>query len=176
MRWNAVCCLAKYSKEEWETTPEIIDAAVEALIDPDVIERQEAGNPSFRTEAAKALGNIGGRSKVVVPELLRWLAKEQDNGVRTEVVRALGKVGPEAGSAAKALAKVLSQDCSHGIRSEAAWALARIDPEGQEVGPALMEALKDKDGLVCVCAAEALWRISHKVDRVIPALRPCTQG
>ena len=98
VRWRAVCCLGKFSKEEWDNTPEIVDVAVEAPIAPDLIKTREASNPPFRIEVARILSNLGARSRSVVSELVSWLTEERDNGVRRETIRALGKIGPPAKS------------------------------------------------------------------------------
>ena len=121
VRWNAVCCLAKHSKEDWEGMPEIIEDVVEVLIDPDIIKGREASNPPFRMKVAKILGNIGARSGAVVPTLMRWLVEDRDVDVRTEAVRALGRIGQPARSAVRALGKVLKQNGWYGLRGVAAW-------------------------------------------------------
>jgi HEAT repeat protein len=169
-RWKAVCSLAKYSNADWEGTPEAVAPAVGALLAPGLIRKLESGNPPFRGEVAKALGNISTRSPAVVPELLRMLQDDKDTVVRAEAARSLGKIGEGGKPAAKALAAILKQPGDDRLRGESAWALARVDPQSKTTVTALSAALKDKSGHVCVCAAEALWKLSHNPEEVVPIL------
>jgi HEAT repeat protein len=170
IRLKAVASIAKYSSADWEGTPEAVAPAVSALLAPNLVRKLENGNPPFRSEVAKALGNIGTRSTAVVPELLRMLQDDKDTAVRAEAARSLGKIGEGGKPAAKALATILKQPGDDRLRGEAAWALARVDPQAKTTVTALTAALKDKSGHVCVCAAEALWKLSHNPEEVVPIL------
>jgi HEAT repeat protein len=163
--------LAKYSESEWDGTPEAVDAAITVLNKALRRRGTEAADAPTRTQAAKALGNIGTRSAAVVPELLRLLTEDADSAVRTEAARALGRIGVEAKAAGGALAAVLADhDGEDGLRCEAARALARVDPQGPDTDAALRKAANDRSGCVGVCAAEALWRASGDADRAARAL------
>jgi len=170
IRMKAVCSLAKYSNADWEGTPEAVAPAVAALLAPNLVRKLESGNPPFRSEVAKALGNISTRSPGVVPELQRLLQDDKDTMVRAEAARSLGKIGEGGKPAAKTLATILKQPGDDRLRGEAAWALARVDPQSKATVTALTAALKDKSGHVCVCAAEALWKLSHNPEEVVPIL------
>jgi HEAT repeat protein len=169
-RTNAVRGLAKYSGAEWADTPDAVDAAIGALVGTGS-RRTAALDSSFRSEAAKALGNIGTQSPSVVPELIRLLQEDADGGVRAEAVRALGKIGEGAGDASRALAAVLARPGgAETLRAEAAWALARVAPLAPGTAVALAAAAADGSGHVGVCAAEALWKVSGDAGRAVPAL------
>ena len=118
----------------------------------------------------KILGHIGSRSTAVVPGLLEFLQDENANDVRLEAIRSLGKIGEGAVAAIRALAQVLKRADREDLRGDAALALARIAPTSGAATAALRAALDDSSGWVCVCAAAALWKVSRKVDEVVPAL------
>lgn len=167
-RRNAIRGLAKYSHAEWESTVDAASSAVDVLVGADA---SRFPDESIRVEAAKALGNLGTQSPVVVAELLRLLREDRDGDVRFEAVRALGKIGTGAQSASRALAAVLSDlKADDRLRGEAAWALARTDPLNPETAAALATAVGDRSGHVGVCAAEALWKVSAQGDRAALAL------
>jgi hypothetical protein len=129
--------------------------AVPALLD--ALKNQD---PSVRSGAASALGNIG--DPQVIPALLDAL-KDQDGSVRSEAVNALGFIrDPQV---IPALLEAL-KDQDGSVRSGAASALGYTgDPQ---VIPALLDALKDQDGSVRSGAARSLGYIGDP--QVIPAL------
>lgn len=167
---RAISGLAKYSNAEWEKSPDAVTAAVEALLT--AVEKPPTGvrDPHTRTEATRALGNLGLQALSVVPVLLKLLQHEHDEDTRIEAARALGKLGEKANVASKALTTVLKGTAGPALRGEAARALARVDPSSPGTVTALKAALNDKNGHVGVCAAEALWRVSSEADRAVPAL------
>jgi HEAT repeat protein len=169
-RQSAVRGLAKYSAAEWEGNLDAIDAVVGALVGTGS-RRSAAPDSSYRSEVAKALGNIGTQSPSVVPELLRLLQEDADGRVRAEAVRALGKIGEGAADASRAIAAVLTRPGEEEtLRADAAWALARVAPLAPGTAAALGVAAGDRSGHVGVCAAEALWRVSGEAGRAVPAL------
>lgn len=171
VRYKAACSLAKYTNNEWEGSPETVPPAVAALLAPNLMKKLESGNPPFRVEVAKTFGNISTRAAQVVPELLHLLTDDKDTAVRTEAARSLGKIGEGAKAAAKALITILGKSTNDDrLRGDAAWALARVDPQTKATVTALKAALAEKSGHVCVCAAEALWRVAHTPDDVVPVL------
>lgn len=171
VRFKAACSIAKYTNGEWEGSPDTVAPAVGALLAPALLKKLEIGNPPFRAEVAKALGNISTRSPLVVPELLRLLQEDKDTGVRTEAARSLGKIGEGSKPAAKALIAILGKPTNdEKLRGESAWALARVDPQSKSTVTALQATLNDKSGAVCVCAAEALWRVVHDPKELVPVL------
>lgn len=168
---KAISGLAKYSGAEWETAPEAVTAAVQALVGEDLLRPAGRSDRFFRAEAAKALGNIGMQSPAVVPELIRILKDDADAGVRTEAARALGKIGEGAKPASKILAAVLgTRSHTDSLRGEAARALARVDPANPDTVAALRTAANDRSGHVGVCAAEALSRVTSDAGGAILAL------
>jgi HEAT repeat protein len=169
-RHKAVSGLAKYSGAEWEGSPDAVTPTIEALVRSDHRRTGRTFDGPFRADAAKTLGNIGTRSKAVVPELLHLLQNDPDVAVRVEAARALGKIGVGAEPACRVLAAVLSaRDGGDLLRGEAAWALARVAPEAPDTAAALHAAAADRSGLVGVSAAAALGSIGD-VGNAVPAL------
>jgi HEAT repeat protein len=169
VRRKALRNLTQFSVGEWQNTPEAVNAAVGIIVATGLRQDTEGGDAGSRTEAAKALGNIGPCSPEVVPELLRLL-QDDDGGVRAEAVRSLYKIGEAAVAASVALAAMLRGNGEDQLRGEAARALARVAPSSVAAAAALREALGDRSGHVCVCAAEALWNISRKADEIVPTI------
>jgi HEAT repeat protein len=169
VRRKALRDLAKFSVGEWQNTPEAVDAAVGIIVATGLRRDTAGGDAVSRTEAAKALGNIGQCSPGVVPELLRLL-QDDDGVVRAEAVRSLYKIGEAAVAASVALAAMLRGNGDDHLRGEAARALARVAPSSVAAAAALRSALGDRSGHVCVCAAESLWNISRKADEIVPTL------
>jgi HEAT repeat protein len=170
IRQRAVSGLAKYSDAEWESSPDAVMPVIEALVRSDHRRAGRTFDGPFRAEAAKALGNIGTRSKAVVPELLHLLQNDPDGAVRVEAARALGKIGAGAQPACQALAAVLTaQGGGDTLRGEVAWALVRVAPDAPDTAAALHAAAADRSGHVGVCAAAALGRIGD-VSKAVPAL------
>jgi HEAT repeat protein len=168
-RHRAVSGLAKYSDAEWEGSPDAVNPVIEALVRSDQRRSGRTFDGPFRAEAAKTLGNIGTRSKAVVPELLHLLQNDPDVAVRVEAARALGKIGAGAQPACQALAAVLSaRGGADTLRGEVVWALARVAPDAPDTATAL-RAAADRSGHVGVCAAAALGSIGD-VGTAVPAL------
>jgi HEAT repeat protein len=169
-RQRAISGLAKYSGTEWEGSPDAVKSAIEALVPSGDRRAGRTFDSPFRAEAAKTLGNIGPRSKAVVPELLHLLQNDPDVAVRVEAARALGKIGTGAESACQALAAVLrARGSGDTLRGEVAWALVRVAPNNSATAAALHTATADRSGHVGVCAAAALGSIGD-VGNAVPAL------
>jgi HEAT repeat protein len=166
---RAMSGLAKYSNAEWEKSPDAVTAAVDVLVT--AVEKPPTGlrDPAARSDAARAMGNIGLQAPSVVPVLLKLLQHEQEE-TRIEAARALGKIGEKANAAAKALVTILKGTGGEMLRGEAARALARVDPTTPATVTALKAAITDKSGHVGVCAAESLWKVSSEPDQAVPAL------
>jgi HEAT repeat protein len=169
VRQKAVSDLAKYSSAEWQGSPDAVSSAVPALVKASRLGTR--GDGAIRAEAARALGNIGGESSAVVPQLLRLLQEDPNSQVRIEAAHALGKIGEKAATASRALAAVVREPSSGDIlRGEAAWALTRVGPLAPGVVAALDAAAHDRSGHVGVRAAEALWKVSGEASRATRAL------
>ncbi|MBY0523886.1 MAG: HEAT repeat domain-containing protein [Gemmataceae bacterium] len=169
VRWSSIRSLALYTCAEWEGTPDAVTATITAIVNFEGPPGSKDRNGMFRTEVAKALGNIGIHSTAVVPELLRILRDDADREVRAEAIRSLGKIGEGAKAASRALGTILKQDSEDSLRGEAVRALARVDPSAATTAT-LRAALDDASGHVGICAAEALWQVAHEPDEVVPAL------
>jgi HEAT repeat protein len=118
---------------------------------PPLMEALKDENPTKRSQAARALGDI--KSPEAVPALMEVL-RDSDGTVRESVVLALWRMGgPEA---ATGLTQAL-QDEDGLIRSRAARALGEINAE-QSVEPLLQ--LAEKDAYARSAAALAIWKIS----------------
>ena len=171
VRRKAISNLTKYSSSEWQDNPDAVSAAVAAVVDGSGLRAAKCPDETFRAEAAKALANIGLLSPAVLPELLRLLQKDPNADVRTEAGRALGKIGEGAAAAGRAIAAVL-RDTSGGdaLRVAAVWALVRVAPSAPGTAVALRAAANDRSGHVGVCAAEALWKVSHESSGAVLAL------
>lgn len=172
VRQKAASSLAKYTNADWEGAPDAVTATVQALVGNGQLRTAGRADPFFRAEATKALGNIGTHSPKVVPELTRILQEDADVEVRTEAARAIGRIGAPAASVTKLLARLLSNPaCGDMLRGEAARALARVDPTGASTVKALRAAVNDRSGYVCVCAAEAVAKVSPEAtDEAVKAL------
>ncbi len=169
-RWKAVRNLATYTSADWESSPEAIGPAVDAILTCARAPARDGRGSSFRVEAARVLANIGARSPACVPGLLELLQNEADPAVCQEAIRSLGKIGEGADAAARALDRLLKQSEEDRLRGEAALALGRVAPTARATNAALRAALDDPSGWVAVCAATALWRIDREPDEVVPAL------
>jgi HEAT repeat protein len=170
VRRKALRNLAKFSTDEWSNTPDAVSVAVDSILANGLLRDSQGGDATSRLEAAKTLGNIGTCQPSVIPQLLRLLPEEDDDGVRIEVVRSLSRIGEEAGTASTALIGILREAASDRLRGEAARALARVAPSSVAAIAALRAALHDHAGAVSICAAEALWNVNHKAAEVVPSL------
>ncbi len=119
-------------------------------------------------EAVKALGKIGPEAKTSVPELVKVLTfKDIAREVlcpRVYAAEALWRIEKDP-DRLKFLEAILKDEDTQ-AREQAALALARIGPDAKATAPALVEALKDKEALVRLAAAEALCRFQKNSDRL----------
>jgi HEAT repeat protein len=132
-----------------------ISVLIEALKHPEVF---------MRTDAATALGKIGGPTPVVVPALIGAM-KDPKWYVRRGAAEALGMIGISAMSAVPALAAAL-MDEEDLVRSDTREALQRIGGSDVSV-PALIAALAAPNEYARREAAEALTKIG---EQAIPGL------
>jgi HEAT repeat protein len=115
---------------------------------------------------AFALGAIGPAAKPAEPMLLAHLASVTPY-IRATAAEALWRIDRHP-AAIPELVKHL-QDPQSTDRGEAAEALGRIGPDAKVAVPALLAALKDRQHLTPVRAAEALWFVA-KHELAIPML------
>jgi HEAT repeat protein len=131
-------------------------------------------NRSVRFRTVRALGDLGGEIRRVLPALraaLRHAAvNDGDDGVRAEAVRALLRTGPQSNTEVGALDDSLRSDLDI-VRFHAAMALGDLGAAGRPAVPGLIHAaLWDEDPAVRLVAAMALWKIDRKGPLVVPAL------
>jgi HEAT repeat protein len=118
--------------------------------------------------AAAALGSMGRRAKVAVPDLVPLLANEEP-GLRHAAVGALGDIGPDARAALPLIISKL-KDAEPRIRGRAAESLGKIGSPAPEVLQALVAAMGDANLEVRMKAALAHWRLRRQPEAVVPAL------
>ncbi|MBY0523825.1 MAG: HEAT repeat domain-containing protein [Gemmataceae bacterium] len=114
----------------------------------------EDGDPKVRTEAARALGNVG---RAGVPFLTNLLAHPETT-VRREAAASLGKIGPDAADAVPVLARLL-RDSDLKARLAAATALSAIGQPAQAAISALVASMRGAHLILARLAAQALSRI-----------------
>jgi HEAT repeat protein len=114
-----------------------------------------------RVNAALALWQAGGRTDGL-PVLKEALADKRPH-IREQACAALGALGEKAAPAAPALFLVLA-DKDARVRSACAEALGKLPP-GKAVRDKLTAALADKDDLVRLSVAGALWGQSGGAER-----------
>jgi|GEM_PF-1330162 len=134
-----------------------------ALSDPFWPVRREAA----RTVARLAIGDA------VMVESLMTLARSDDEeeSVRRSAIQALGALGHQAADSTDALMEILIRKRSPmTLRRAAATTLGEIGTEAHESVPALQISLNSGDGLLCVEALLALWKIDPGGVEVIPRL------
>src|SRR5262249_26986120 len=106
--------------------------------------------------AAAVLGDLGADAREAVPALLPLLKKTTPY-IRSTAAESLWRIEKHP-AAIPALLDQL-RDPNSGDRGCAAYSLGRIGRDAKIAVPALVKALKDKQNLTPVQAAEALWRI-----------------
>ena len=92
---------------------------------PDWIEGLQAPDPRLRSEAARALGDMGAAASAGVPSLTKAL-RDQQPSVRVAAAEALGRIGAESRSAIPALKGAQARDENDSVRQAAATALLTI--------------------------------------------------
>lgn len=133
---------------------------MEALYDPDF---------GVRTGALQALGDIGKKSSVAIPLLVKILHEDPDGWIRTIITLTLGKMGKEAAPAVPSLIKALS-DKHYEVRQGAATALGKIGQLKSEAIRALIRTLNDVYPDVRQAAAVALGKMGEAAAPAVPRL------
>jgi HEAT repeat protein len=145
-------------------------AGVPALIE-DLEDTTSAG---VRSQAAWALGRIGGAAKTAVPALALALKDNpwtpgENSGFHIPVALALWRIARHP-AAVPALTACL-KDSEASRRWEAAHALGAIGADARATVPALAELLKDEKDSVRGSAALALGAMGARAKAAVPALR-----
>jgi len=133
---------------------------------PVLISALKADDTGLRLGAAKALGEMGERSRDAIPALIENLG-HNDEELRTEVIETLGLIGADA---VAPLTKSLSWPDPK-LRAGSARALAAIGPAAAPAGPALLTQLQsEKENAVRVAQLGALPRIGLPQEQTVPLL------
>ncbi len=182
--------------------PESVSALMEALADEgigsDAAEALASVGPSAvpalakalkkrdgqaRANAIDALTQLGPKAKEAVPALIDALA---DDDVYYAAVEALWKIKELPEEDVPALVALLRPGDKKAVgHSEAAWQSAArqhamyllgwMGWKARDAIPALVEALGDRDPALRLAAAEALWIIERRPERVLPTLIAAVQ-
>lgn len=156
-------------------------AAIGTMTIPPLLDvlKNPASSPMARTGAAGALGAIGPRASVAVPDLIEALKDRRiPNAAQTArdwypvcfaAAAALGAIGPDAKAAVPALIELL-RDANPRGHQVAADAIGNIGPEAAMAVPALVPILRDKDQETATRAAMALGAIGPAARDSVPAL------
>lgn len=118
--------------------------------------------------AVSALGNMGPKARVAIPDLIKMLNDDNSKYLST-VVNALEQIHAEPELVVPALAKTLKNNC-RSTRHFAAKALKTFGPKASSAVPELIESLKDTDSTVQYAVAEALGEIGQAAKPAIPVL------
>lgn len=125
---------------------------------------RRASDVDYRRKCVTALGAL--KSKDAVIPLADVMAKDDAPSVREAALKALANLGPLSVSV---LRKLLKHDDKI-VAANAAKCLSLIGPPASEAIDDLDFALDEDDPWLRIYAAEALWRITGKPTRAIPAL------
>jgi len=170
-RSNAIQALGELGAEAKEAVPALLTAF-------------RKGSPEDREAIARALWAIGPAAEAAIPTLIEAL---DDADVRDAAIEALWNIKdmPEDDVAAL-VALVRPGDKKAVDRGEAAWRLAArghamyllgwMGSKAHDAIPVLAEAISDPDPAVRLAAAEALWRIEKRPERVLPILIAAVQS
>ncbi len=129
---------------------------------------------NVRTACAEALAKIGVKDKKIISAVKDAMLAEKHarESWRVDLAESLAELDPDSEDAISAVTNVLLKGDDPGDRSWAALALERIKSTKikEKAIPALITALKDPDGHVRQCAAQALGNICEESAAVVPAL------
>ncbi len=145
-----------------------------------------------RRAALIAVGEVGLRSRKVVPAVAAALRQDESTTVREAAAQLLGRLAfkatdllPEANGAVRvaliedrkqaleALMEALRGDKVAKVRTASGTGLGRLGPDAAPAVAALTAALKDKDDATRAASAEALGRIGRDATEAVPALLDC---
>ncbi len=152
----------RFAIEAFEHMDTASRASIEALLT-----QLDGDMPQIRSDAAWALGKIGGFHRgEILPALLNS-TKDESAAVRWAALIALGKIGPDA-RAVRALISSL-EDSDRRVQIAATYPLKQIGPEALEAVPALEKLLADCSFDDLVQIAEALIAIGAG-EKAVPSL------
>jgi HEAT repeat protein len=125
-----------------------------------------------RWYAAYSLGQLGPAAVEAAGPLRRILEQEEETQheyVRATAAWALGRIGAHDEATIAGLTKTLKSSPLASVRRNAAEALGMLGEPAKTAAEVLEKALEDKDAIVRVRAAAALWKI-EKHPKAVPAL------
>ena len=130
---------------------------------PALVKTLEDSEWIVRSYAAKALGDFGVEAQKAAPNLMKAL-KDPEGHVRVSSAEALWRIHGKAEPSLNVLIACLKIKREHDyVPDAAAQVLGKMGPSAKDAVPALKEALADKNAWrgSRICAAGALWQITH---------------
>lgn len=132
---------------------------------PSLILLSRNASDTIRRKSAVALGTMGRQGSDGVVPLFDLLTQDDSPAVRDAAADALAKTGDLG---VRLLKKLLEHDDVE-VQRRAARSLGKAGASAKTAIDELDFALDDPDGWVRIYAAESLWAIEQKTDRVVPA-------
>lgn len=134
-RRQALQSLRDHNEQEWATLPDsVIHALVKTLKDQLLSVTKQ---PLVQKEIATILGNVGARSRSVLPQLIDLLHDGVPDHVREVAVTAIGRYGKEAKNAVDPLVQLLSTT-RPALSAQAIRALGNLGCADERVRSALV--------------------------------------
>ncbi len=150
VNWQAYNALRPYREQLGSPPPDVRTKMADALaalgapaagqLQHLLTRLKDRGAWRTRQDAAIALGKLGAKAALAVPDLIVAL-KGSDNDVREKSAEALGLIGKEATSAVPGLLEKLN-DSNEKVRQAAALALGRVGHEGKTPLDMLLTMMK----------------------------------
>jgi HEAT repeat protein len=142
-------------------SPQVIEALREAL--------RHDEESYVRSSACRSLGRIGKKAAPALPELIAALRNDEAN-VRDDAASAIGAIATNEAQL-QVLLPAFRDDPEWQVRTAAVKALAHVGIRSKKLVDGVVEALKDKEIIVQVAAAEALARLDPPNDAAVGLLR-----
>jgi HEAT repeat protein len=118
-------------------------------------------NPLIRGQAARILADSGEAGKKSVPDLLKAMKEEQEEGTQVWMAGAIVKLDPEEPAPIPVLTKALDPGRAAATRKTAAEFLAEAGPRAQAAIPALEAMVKGGNAAEATAVRKALEKIKQ---------------